>query len=367
MKLSWTLSRYLGRQFVSGMAIVLGGCMCLIFLVDVVELLRRAASKPDVGLNLVFTMALLELPNVSEAALPFAVLFGAIWTFVRLTRSNELVIARASGVSVWQFIAPALVIALLGGAILVTIYNPVAATMVSRYEQLESRYLRGHTSLLAVKSTGFWLRQGIGDQQAIIHAEKVAHVAANTIDLEGVIVFMYEHQDDYTGRLDAASAELRQGYWLLKDVVGSRPGEGQTRMAEYQLRTDMDQTQIRESFASPETLSFWELPRFIKLTEAAGFSALPHRLHWQSLLATPLLLAAMVLIAATFSLRMTRLGGVPQLAAAGIMTGFLLYFLADVSGALGVAGIIPVPLAAWAPTLIATLLGTAMLFHLEDG
>ncbi len=367
MQLSWTFSRYLGRQFLSGMAIVMGGCMFLIFMVDTVELLRRSASKPDVGLNLVFTMALLKLPNVSETALPFAVLFGAIWTFVRLTRSNELVIARASGVSVWQFIAPALAIALIGGTILVTVYNPIASTMVARYEQLESRYLRGYTSLLAVKSTGFWLRQGSGNNQSIIHAETVAHVSDETLSLENVLVFQYKNQDDYVSRIDAQSADLHNGYWLLKGAVRSLSGAAPEPLGEYKLPTEMDPDQIRESFASPETLSFWDLPRFISITEAAGFSALPHRLHWQTLLATPLLLAAMVLIAATFSLRITRLGGVPQLAAAGIMTGFLLYFLADVSGALGISGIIPVALAAWAPTLIATFLGTAMLFHLEDG
>jgi len=367
MQLSWTFSRYLGRQFLSGMAIVLGSCMCLIFLVDSVELLRRSASKEDVGLDLVFTMALLKLPNVSETALPFAVLFGAIWTFVRLTRSNELVVARAAGVSVWQFIAPALVIALVGGALLVAVYNPVAATMVGRYEQLESRYLRGYTSLLAVKSTGFWLRQGSGNEQSILHADKIAAVGNNTLHLEGILVFLYENQDHYVGRIDAASAELNKGYWLLHGAVRSQAGASPQQIGDYRLPTEMDPDQIRESFASPETLSFWDLPRFIDITEAAGFSALPHRLHWHSLLATPLLLAAMVLIAATFSLRITRLGGVPQLAAAGIMTGFLLYFLSDLSNALGISGIIPVPLAAWTPTLIATLLGIAMLFHLEDG
>ena len=40
--------------------------------------------------------------------------------------------------------------------------------------------------------------------------------------------------------------------------------------------------------------------------ERSGFSALRHRLYWHSLLAAPLLLCAMVLIAATFTLRQTR-------------------------------------------------------------
>ena len=75
----------------------------------------------------------------------------------------------------------------------------------------------------------------------------------------------------------------------------------------------------------------------------------------------------MVLIAATFSLRLTRRGGTGLLVLGGLIAGFLLFFLTDVVLALGMSGSIPVILAAWAPAGVFTLLGLAMLLHLEDG
>jgi lipopolysaccharide export system permease protein len=75
----------------------------------------------------------------------------------------------------------------------------------------------------------------------------------------------------------------------------------------------------------------------------------------------------MVLLAATFSLRLTRRGHTGWLVAAGVLTGFLLYFLSDVVHAFALAGNLPPALAAWAPTGIAALLGLSLLFHLEDG
>ena len=125
--------------------------------------------------------------------------------------------------------------------------------------------------------------------------------------------------------------------------------------------------QIQESFAPPETMSFWNLPGFIKTLEAAGFSAIKHRIHWHSILAIPMLLCAMVLIAATFSLRLTRRGGTGLLVVGGLFAGFFLFFMTDVVLALGMSGSIPVILAAWAPAGVFTLLGLAMLLHLEDG
>ncbi len=72
-------------------------------------------------------------------------------------------------------------------------------------------------------------------------------------------------------------------------------------------------------------------------------------------------------VAATFSLRLTRRGGTGLLLLGGLFAGFLLYFLTDVVRALGMSGSIPPLLAAWAPTVVFTLLGLAMLLHLEDG
>ncbi|HEX9488828.1 MAG TPA: LptF/LptG family permease, partial [Stellaceae bacterium] len=74
-----------------------------------------------------------------------------------------------------------------------------------------------------------------------------------------------------------------------------------------------------------------------------------------------------VLIAATFSLRMQRRGGTTLMIAAGIASGFLLYFMSDIVFALGLSATIPVALAAWTPAGVSWLLGASMLLHLEDG
>jgi len=364
MRLSPTFSLYLGRQFLLGIGFVLGILLALIFLIDVVELLRRAAGREAAGFGLILGMAALNLPSLAQKVLPVATLFGAILTFSRLTRSHELIVARAAGVSVWQFLAPALVIALLLGTFMVTLFNPLAAIMSSRYEQLEGRFLEGRQSLLAVSSTGLWLRQADEFGQSVIHAR---HVSSAGTELRDVIVFLYKGTDEFTGRIDAKGAMLLDGRWRLTDALLTRAGRPALRLPEYEIKTTLTLAQIQEGFASPQTLSFWSLPSFIRTLELAGFSATRHRLHWHSILSTPLLLAAMILLAATFSLRLTRSGHTGLLLGAGVLTGFLLYFVSDVVHAFGIAGNLPVILAAWTPTGVCTLLGLSLLLHLEDG
>ena len=364
MRLSTTLSLYITRQFLAGIALVFIVLVGLVFLIDSVELLRRTGARAAVGFGTVVEMALLRVPFMSQKIIPFAVLFGGMLALTRLTRSHELVVARAAGVSVWQFLLPGIALALVIGGVVVTMFNPFASATTWRYEQLEAKFLRGHSSMLAVSAAGLWLREAGKDGQTVVHALRISQ---QDMELHEVIFFLYEGSDRFVRRIDAKTARLADGYWDLKGVLISTPEEPSIKVETYRLETRLTLDRIQESFASPETMSFWDLPGFIETLEAAGFSAIRHRLHWNSILATPMLLCAMVLIAATCSLRLTRRGGTGLMILGGLFAGFLLYFLTDVVLALGMSGSLPVVLAAWAPAGVFTLLGLALLLHLEDG
>jgi len=364
MRTSVTLSAYLGRQFLVSFFSIFFSFLSVTFLFDLVELLRRAQSKGNGTFSSVLSMWLFKLPHLAEQIMPFAVLFGSMLTFWRLTRSHELVVVRSVGVSVWQFVGPALALALVIGAVKITMLNPVASAMLFRFEELENKYLKGKTSILAVSESGLWLRQIDAGGESVVHALKVS---SRSFELSDVIIFLFKDQDHFVGRVDAETAQLKTGYWELYNAWLTAPGEPAQFMATYRLKTELTLGQIQDSFASPESISFWDLPRFIALLQRAGFSALRHRLYWNSLLADPLLLCAMVLIAATFSLRQQRRGGTVILIALGVFIGFFVYFLSDVVFALGLTASIPILLAAWSPAGASLLLGLAMLFHLEDG
>ena len=301
---------------------------------------------------------------MAQKVLPFAALFGGMLAFVRLTRTNQLVVAPCCRSVSLAVPVPCNRYCLVGGTFCGDIVQSLASATTSFYESLESKHLRGRASLLAVSKSGLWLRQADEAGQSVIHARGVSQ---HGTELSDVIVFLYDGVDRFAGRIDADGATLEPGHWHLTDALLTGPDQPVKRFAEYRLPTTLTLAQIQDSFASPETLSFWSLPRFIETLEKAGFSALRHRLHWHAILAGPLLLCAMVIIAATFSIRLTRRGGAGLLAAGGVFAGFLLYFLSDVVYAMGLSGAVPVVLAAWAPAGICALLGLTTLFHLEDG
>lgn len=366
MRLSSTLSLYIGRQFLLAFLAVFGIFLALILLLDVVELLRRAATRESVTFALILELALLKLPHMAQKIFPFAVLFGGMVAYWRLSRSRELEVTRAAGVSAWQFLLPALFLALMLGALKISTFNPLASITLSRFELLEARYFEGQVSTLAISDNGLWLRQGDAVSPSVIRARNVLQHGAG-VELHDVTVFRYKAGDRFIGQTLAERAVLHEGYWQLEKVWSLAPEESPLYKETDRLPTDLTLTRIQNNFAPPETMSFWDLPDFIDTLEKAGFSATRHRLHWHSLLATPLLMCAMVLIAATFTLRHARRGGALYVIAGGVVTGFLLYFISDLVLALGASDAIPVVLAAWTPSGVASLLGVAMLLHLEDG
>jgi lipopolysaccharide export system permease protein len=364
MRLSPTLSGYISRQFLVCFVGVLLTLVLIVFLFDVIELLRRSAGRTNATVEVVFQLSLLKLPKLGQEMIPFVVLFSAMIAFWRLTRSHELTVVRAAGVSVWQFLFPVTATAVVIGALVLAVFNPVTAVFYSKYEQLEAQLFRGRASLMAVSPTGVWLRQAEGATNSVVHALRVA---TQELELYDVIIFTFEGQDKFVGRIDAASARLEPGYWRLRDAWVTGPERPARFEKEHRLPTEMTPERIQDGFASPDTISFWDLPAFIRTLETAGFSAVRHRLHWHRSIAGPLLLFAMVLIAATFSLRPPRRGGAVKMVIGGIGAGFALFFLSNLVAALGQSASIPVLLAAWAPAVVSTLLGVSMLLHLEDG
>lgn len=357
-----TLARYLATRFLQTILTIFVTIFGLMFVVVFVELLRRASDIPQAGMATVALMTIMRVPAAAEMILPFAVLFGAMATFVNLTRRLELIVARAAGVSVWQFLMPPVVTALVIGVVSVTLYNPVSAVMKQRSDQMEWE-LFGVPGSVRIDH-GMWLRQHSVDGLAIIHA--TASSASGAL-LTGVSVNVYQLDGGFLERVEAARAKLLPGVWMLEDAHVNAPGEASRAVGSYLLATNLTPEQLISVDTPPQGTPFWDLPRLGESTREAGLDATGYSLQFQTLLARPLLLVAMVLVAASFSLRFFRFGGIVRTISGGVAAGFVLYIVTKLFSDLGGAGMISPLVAAWSPALVGSMLGTLTLLHSEDG
>lgn len=363
-----TLTFYFVRRFLKMVAQVFLIFLGILLLIDIVEQLRRFSGQ-GLGLAEATELAALNVPESLYRILPLIVILAAIAMFLGLARSSELVVVRAAGRSGLRFLMGPVAAALLLGAFAVAVLNPLVAGMSKQFEATFAHYARGSDSVLSISASGLWLRQGGSEGQTVIQAARS--------DLDGTRLYaatFLTYADDGTPlqRIEAQEALLVPGEWQLTgakfwDLRATNPELAARDTATATLPSDLTRERIRDSFGKPSAIPIWDLPAYIARIEAAGFSARAHRVWFQMELALPLLLAAMVLVAAGFTMRHARFGRTGQMVLMAILGGFLIFFLRNFAQVLGDNGQIPVALAAWSPPVAAGLLALGLLLHVEDG
>ena len=359
------VSRYVTRRTLVGVGGAFMVLSAVIVLSNYVELTRQVnPAWGDVSAESLLGLALLESPGVILIVMPFAFLFGVLLAFMNLNRRSELIALRAAGVSAWRFVLPAAAAAAVIGVMATTLFNPVASDMNAAYERLKSQLLDGP----AGSAKPIWLRQGDRRRQVIIQARSNQEPG---VHLKDVTIYIYDvaagGRLQLSEQIKAHDAILHHHIWSMTGVSSFRPGGLGVMSSSFEIPSDLSEQTALERFGTASGVPFWSLPAAIVRTEAAGISATAYRLQYQQLLSTPLMYAAMSVLAAAFSLRLLRLGGIAQFAGSGIALGFAFFFFNQLCSSLGKSDVLPPWIAAWSPPVMALLVGITLLCYTEDG
>ena len=297
--------------------------------------------------------------------LPFAILLAAVISFLHLSKTNELVIARAAGLSVWNFLMPVFICVFLVGMFNIMAINPFSTAMQRYYQKMSEVTFRRQTEFSWEK--GLWLREKMGDLPVVIHADSVFQ-EGKELKLTGVLLMIFNTDESLNKQIEAKKG-LLSGYTLfVEDGTSYTPDGEKQENVSLSLPTQLDLKKIIQTFEKPEEISVWKLPQFIRLLQNAGFSSLKHRIHFYSVLSSVLYFFAMVLIAAMFTLSPNqRQGGILTKAVYAMLFGFILFFVSRLTTALGMSGKLPVFLAVCGPSVMMIMIATSSLLHKEDG
>lgn len=359
-----TLRRYVAKRFLLTITGAFAVCGVLIFMIDMIELLRMSKRATDLSVAKLLWMGLLRLPAFTEILLAFAVMVGSIGALLSLNRKSELIVMRAGGMSVWQFLRPGLVVVLFIGVAAVTLYNPMAAAARSESERLVAEAFGKEASLLANTGANSWLRQDGADGQSIMTAQAVADQG---LSLAGVVVFQFDPAGKFVERVDAERATLGDSVWEMHKALVSRPGREPEQFETYTVSTYLTRERVSEALGSEIAVSFWQLPGLIEVAEKTGLSAARYKMQYALLMSRPMLLIAMVILAATVSLRSFRSGGIQTMVLTGMVGGIGFFLLTEVSRQVGIAGLVTPSTAVWVPIGLALLVSITVLLHQEDG
>ena len=368
--MNWILTKYTVKQFLLIFVATLFVLTMVVGLFDLIELLRQVSKGETAGFVDAVMMAALKSPQMMHIILPFVVLLSGLIFCLLFNRSSELIIMRAVGLSIWNILLPLAVVVVVIGTLDTLVFSPVTAWTARRYERMEERLGFTHSTPLVWSEYGFWLREQTSDGGVqVLRASQIIQGKKKKVTLKNVSVFELDAQGAFVRQTEGDEASLSDGILRVKDVFVLNPIEEKSEtLALQEFNTELSLDRILEKFDDPQTMSFWRFPRFITFLKESGFSIAQHAMYFHELIAFPVFLLSMLLIAVAITVSSgNRQGKTFMKVLLAIGSGFVLYFVSRITNVLGLSGSLPYFLAAWGPSLICIPLCLSVLLHLEDG
>jgi lipopolysaccharide export system permease protein len=349
------LDRYVLREFVKLFIFMVLCFVGLYLIIDFFEKIKMFLSN-NATLSQMASFFLYNIPMIISLTLPAAVLISALVTFGVLSKNSEIVAMKANGISLYRTSLPLIIMA---GVICIIAFlfseliTPLTNQKADRILKVEVQKQR---ELGSFKQNQIWYRGKNGIYNfKIFYPEKQL--------LQGVTINYLNQQFQMTMRIDAQSAEWKDGRWAFSNVMITRFQEGDFPIVERLPTALIDLPERPADFMiaqkDADKMGYLELSQYIKKLRSDGYDTTRYRTDMHGKIAFSLVSIILVIIGVSFSLRSERSGGVTQSIGAGIVIGFSYWLVFAFAMSLGRSGTLPPFLAAWMANI---LFGAASVF-----
>ena len=367
---SMTLAIYFGKRYLISFIRVFLSIVLLVLLFDFLTNLNRLNGIEAQIWNALI-LSLLRTTTYLSLAIPLIIMLSALAFSVSLSRSNEFIILRASGVSALKGLFSVIFSAFLLGLMSIFILDPLAGKMIGYYDIKLDKLRSKEQSQILINDNGYWMRQTTLNGHQII---KAVNVSNNGQRLHQVTIFNYDENGLVTERFFSESAALKNNELLLTNTIKwsdskikKNPIIANEKIKKLKIKTEITPTQLLDGYASPETISPWNMNKQIKKVKSSGFSVLKYQSKKMEQYARPFLFIVMVILGTVFTLQNSRSRNIGISVVLAVASGFFLHFFQNFCTTLGRSGEIPLIVATWSPIISIGLIAMTLFLHYEDG
>jgi LPS export ABC transporter permease LptG len=286
-------------------------------------------------------------PQFVYFVIPLAALLGVLVTFGLLSRSNELSVMKACGISLYRIAAPLLVLSLGWSAILYGLEQQIMARANEKAEALDSK-IRNRAPRTSNPLSRQWV---VGRDGSIYHYTYFDPQKNSLQNLE-----IYRPAKDgwrLESQLFARTAAFNGQEWI--GTTGwQQDFTGKGKWAAFPERPlalePPDYFETLQPIA--ELMTVPQLKRYIDELSASGFNVVPLTIDLQKKLAFPFVTVVMTLLAIPFGMTAGKRGTLYGIGI-GIVLALTYWILGGAFAAIGKAGILNPIMAGWAPNILA--------------
>lgn len=357
-------NRYILKNFLKWAGIVTGILTFIIMLFSMVELIRKSQAHTHVHFSQMIKLSLLQVPHILDQLMPLIILFSTLLFLWNLHKKSEIIVMRSLGYSIWNILSPLTIALIVYSVLYLAFLNKAISLTHQAHEQYADKVFKRPSSAVTLSKSGLWLRQEMNDSTyGIIHTKSLSYGK----NLGPSTLYQFDESGHLLKRYDVASINITDGSWLFSKPLLTESNDIQTTVPDFSITTKMTVKKIKRTFQSAGSISFLELPSFIKLIEKSGLSGTIHRIQFFKLLLMPFLFLSMALLGGVCAFSSIRGNTGALFILSGIASGFFSHFLHQIFYAMGESQNIPSFFSAFTPTCISVLIGLTLLMHLEEG
>ncbi len=351
---------YLAKQFFISFVIVFFIFAALLIVGDFVEQFRKSTGK-NVPIKIIFQLSIFNFFSLIEFIIPIVTFFAALLTYILLIRNSEFLIIGSVGISNIRVLIPGIIIYFVIGIFFVTIINPLSAVFYDRYTELEYKYIAKLDKFASITKNGIWLKQFNNKKNisSVLYAQQISN---NGTTLLNFMLLEYDEKGAFQGRLDGKKAYLENGFWAMDDVQISPKYDQASFSIKLNYATNIKTSDITNSLSSPDSISIWQMGKFIKFLEDLGYSAREFKLYYYNLIILPFFLSFLTILASSLVLDLKQNSKITKTIIASFVLIFVIYFLSNLLDALGSSSQVS-PFTAKITTPIFSLIFSFMCFY----
>jgi lipopolysaccharide export system permease protein len=362
-----TLLLYLSRNYLYSILVSICAISTIFIVANFIDLLQKVANKTSQSVYFlkITQLVFAKVPYLIHESFPYIMFIAAILVFQKLSKRNEYIILKASGLSLWQFIMPFLLTGFILGIFLITIFNPISSSLLDFYRKEYSRLIGQSSVSFSLFDSGIWFV----DQNLDKESKRLVH--AKFLNIEKMVFtdtyfVILDNKFNFLQRIYADTATLEDQKWNLSRVKIYMPNVPFEFKDNYELDTNLTEDDVKNSLVEPEVTSIWGMPYLIHNLNLAGYSSLKHVSYLYKILARPLLICGLILISASFALKSGRNVRTATLIFFGSLLGFVTYFFGELTTYLGSNGQLNPLFAILLSTFTVITIGIAAIYHSNE-
>ena len=361
-----TLIKYLSYEFTKCFLIVLLVFLSISLLTNFVEeLIFFKDKKIENFLLSLITLTTLKTINTLIEISIFIFLFSGIFFFVKFLKNNELNSIKLSGISnLLSILTPALLSFGIGLFIIFAI-TPISAEGIKFYEKYKRNYSQ-NDNLIVINDSGLWFMEKNEQNYKIIRADKI--VDNDFSKFYNSTIYTLDTDFNFLNRYDSKLVFINKKEWILENtkILSGVDNAQKKEEKDYTLKSSIDINELKNLFTNANTISFWEILNSIKKLNDRGYSGDELKIKFHKYLSLPIYLFSMIILATVFTINIKKNYSNFIYVFFGIILGIVIYFLNDLSIALGIAGKMPLAISVWIPIFLILVISAINLIKINE-